>query len=312
MGNYIVKGLYAIGVPETTIKYFSQTTQDKIANAIINGDLDLLQQIAQSTNYNFTSIFQGENSLMLAVRMNQLAIVKYIINSTDENQLTTLLEDKNPQGDTSLMIATINQNIEIIQYLISVGAKVNTKENGGASIFIAACASGNIELVQVLFNIPGINIYLKNNEGQTAIHRACYYGEIEIVRFLLKNTKLSLLSKDKMGNNCFHLAAKHFYMTLIRYMLKKFRKHNQVLKITNGDNQSTLDILVELFNKIKDESYAIVDINQIEDYIKNKDMPPEINQWTHKQREMQKKQIPRNTGNKKRKTVLYKQNLKLS
>jgi len=49
------------------------------------------------------------------------------------------------------------------------------------------------------------------------------------------------------------------------------------LKITNGDNQSTLDILVELFNKIKDESYAIVDINQIEDYIKNKDMPPEIN-----------------------------------
>lgn len=30
---------------------------------------------------------------------------------------------------------------------------------------MAACASGNIELVSLLFNVSGINVYLKNNEG---------------------------------------------------------------------------------------------------------------------------------------------------
>lgn len=44
-------------------------------------------------------------------------------------------------------------------------AKINAKENGGSSVFMAGCASGNLELVTYLFSVSGVNVYLKNNEG---------------------------------------------------------------------------------------------------------------------------------------------------
>ena len=148
-------------------------------------------------------------------------------------------------------------------------------------------------------------------KGQTAMHRACFYGEIEIVRFLMKNTKLSLLTKDRMGNNCFHLAAQHLNITLIRYMLKKSKENTSILQLENGENKSTLSILQELFNTIKEESFPEIEEGHIFEYLKNKDLPPEVNMWTRKHREIQKKLAqPHLSNQRKRKTLIYRLNLK--
>lgn len=67
----------------------------------------------------------------------------------------------------------------------------------------------------------------------------------------LISIKLSPLSKDKHGNNCFHLAAKKINMSVIRYLLKKFKKSNPLL-IENGDKLNVIQILMKVFNEIKE------------------------------------------------------------
>ena len=54
--------------------------------------------------------------------------------------------------------------MHLIKLLVERGANINSRENGGASIFIAACVSGEMEIISYLFT-SGANVYIKNNEG---------------------------------------------------------------------------------------------------------------------------------------------------
>ena len=186
-------------------------------------------QLHKQYEYDFGIINYGMNSLMLAVKHDRFAIVEYII----EHNLK-IIDDKDQLGDSPLMYATLGKQLHLIKLLVERGANINSRENGGASIFIAACVSGEMEIISYLFT-SGANVYIKNNDGQTALHRACHYNQIKVINFLLKNTKLSLLTKDKMGSNCFHISARNMHISLLRYMLKRFKKQ-AVLQIQNGEN----------------------------------------------------------------------------
>lgn len=64
------------------------------------------------------------------------------------------------------MIAVMNKDIAFTKYLIEEAkANPNSRENTGATIFMAACASGSVELVAYLFEITKINFYARNNDG---------------------------------------------------------------------------------------------------------------------------------------------------
>jgi ankyrin repeat protein len=64
------------------------------------------------------------------------------------------------------MIATMQKNKDIIALLIGYAkAKLNTRENSGATIFIAACAGGSLEITKYLFSLNGVNKLAKNNDG---------------------------------------------------------------------------------------------------------------------------------------------------
>ena len=62
------------------------------------------------------------------------------------------------------MYATLGKQLHLIKLLVERGANINSRENGGASIFIAACVSGEMEIISYLFT-SGANAYIKNNEG---------------------------------------------------------------------------------------------------------------------------------------------------
>jgi ankyrin repeat protein len=161
--------------------------------AITNGDVSMVQKL-DDPSFDFGSFSpNGHTFFEWAVRGNHIGIVKYIYareSNADPKHTFHLIEDKNQHGDSPLMVAVMNKHIEMAMFLIgTANARVRARENSGGTIFIAACASGSLEMVYYLFDQP-VNYYSKNNDGQTALHRACYFGELAVVRFLLKNTKV--------------------------------------------------------------------------------------------------------------------------
>lgn len=191
MGNLSQKMLRKMGVSEQTIKYFFETTRDKMLSAIQSGDLYSVQLIRKQCRYDFADAISydenNDNCLHVSVRFKRKEIAKYIV----EQSGRSIVEDKNSNGDSALMIATMERNVELVKFLIEEGgASVNSRENCGATVFIAGCASGSEEMVAYLIGVDETNLYARNNDGQTALHRACFHGEMGVVKKLIWETKV--------------------------------------------------------------------------------------------------------------------------
>lgn len=155
--------------------------------------------------------------------------------------------------------------------------KVNQREMDGNTPFMAACANGYLDIVQFFVTEAKAKTTIKNSEGQTALHRACYYGQIKVIKYLLEKTRLSLFQKDKKGNTCLHLAAMKVNISCIRYIIKKLdSKWVKYLDQKNQQEQTPLDILVKIFNTIRDRSKPPVSENEVIDYILDKDKIPDL------------------------------------
>ena len=71
------------------------------------------------------------------------------------------------------MLAFDNNDYEMAAFLISKGADVNIPDDSGITPLISACASNNINLIELAF-ISGANLYVKDINGITPLMYALY------------------------------------------------------------------------------------------------------------------------------------------
>ncbi|CAL1532204.1 unnamed protein product [Lymnaea stagnalis] len=72
--------------------------------------------------------------------------------------------------------------------------KVNKRNGLGESAVHVACKRNNVEKLQQLLTVPGVDVNLKDNIGWTPLHEACHHGSYDCVMLLLKyvpNTTIS-------------------------------------------------------------------------------------------------------------------------
>ena len=81
---------------------------------------------------------------------------------------------RNSAGITPLHFAVEHMgNANVVKVLISMGANVNTKANGGLAPLHIAVIWGNIEIVEILVS-NGANVNISDDNGFTPLHMAAF------------------------------------------------------------------------------------------------------------------------------------------
>ncbi len=141
--------------------------------AVINEDKELIKLLLNNKAQIDHQEDQVEAPLITAVTMNNLNMVKFLIEECNAN-----IEIKNEiekhafsvfYGNTALMFAAYQGNIDILKYLIDKGANINHQNsNGDTALTLTVICSNNKEIIKTLIK-AGADVSHKNHRGQTAL-----------------------------------------------------------------------------------------------------------------------------------------------
>ncbi len=151
-------------------------------NAAGDGDLKLVKAlIAQGANVNSQVIDgrtrRGWTALMAAALSGRIEITKYLL-SHGAN-----VEAKMQGGETALFKAAGNGKLDIVRILIKANANVNAQDDNGNTVLIVAAIAGHEKIVRLLINAKA-DVNVVNNSGVTALMWPVEHGNKAIVKML--------------------------------------------------------------------------------------------------------------------------------
>jgi len=100
---------------------------------------------------------------------------------------STLLNRVDKNGSTPLYVAALGNNFEMVKLLVSLGARVNARNNDGSTALHGAAGSGNVSIIGYLLD-HGANIEAHDNSfGTTPLVMAIMSNRPEALKFFIKN-----------------------------------------------------------------------------------------------------------------------------
>ncbi len=100
----------------------------------------------------------------------------------------------------SLTEASFYGNLSIVKMLLDTpGIDVNEKDSSEHTSLMQASRTGNFEIVKLLITVPGIEINAKTSRGKTSLILAAELGYYEIVKILLGIPRIEINSN--ISNN---------------------------------------------------------------------------------------------------------------
>jgi ankyrin repeat protein len=111
----------------------------------------------------------------------------------------------NDYGETPLMYA---HSKDIAGFLVSKGAKLEARDNGGETALHHAARHGYADVVEFLAGLlvsKGAKLEVRDNDGETALHHAASHHHADVVEFLIsQNFKVN--EQNREGETPLYLA----------------------------------------------------------------------------------------------------------
>lgn len=176
------------GVYDDILFFANQNETDKV--------VDLLRR-GMDVN---TTDPQGNSLLMIAVRGNNLELVRFLLDNRANPQR------RNRYGDTALMIAALQGHKEIVRLMVERKIDLN---HGGWNPLHYAAFEGRAEIISLLL-AAGADINQKAPNGYTSLMLAARNGHLEAVRVLVgANADLTVADLDEGTAHDMALKANH-------------------------------------------------------------------------------------------------------
>lgn len=123
---------------------------------------------------------RGKTPLMVAIDQRDIEIANALILQPGSN-----LDAQDTIGETAIMKAVRALMLETCQLLIESGADHKIISNEGVNLLIAGVQSGEVEMVQAVWELGDVNPNQANSNGWTALMFAANGGMAKTVEFLL-------------------------------------------------------------------------------------------------------------------------------
>ena len=167
------------------------------------------------------NIKEPVTALTEAATSGHIEIVKLLIDND--------VDIKSNENVLALLFSARFDHIAIVKCLIEHGIDINSKhERYGATVLMAACATGNVELAKYLIG-KGVDINEKNSQGETSIIYAARAGHANVIKELI-NKGADANSKDGVKRSALMLAARTEHIEAIRVLLNNGADINYQLK----------------------------------------------------------------------------------
>lgn len=172
--------------------------------AVAKGRIDLLQTFkAKMTTINWDDprpytdlLYNNITLLFYAIEStpspNDRAVIQFLL---DQGADPTRITGK---GHTPLSAACRCDKKQLIQLLLTI-PPVRSSINSGLSPLIYAVQYSDVECVQWLLAVPGIDINRKDKHGESALFKAAKLGDIEKVKILLALPGIDTEAKREPG-----------------------------------------------------------------------------------------------------------------
>ncbi len=193
---------------------------------------------------------KGLTALMFAAKNGHNDVLELLL-----TQPGTLLEAEDSEGQTALQLAvryghadtvkkllawypcvnTINHQCHAARPLNSTERKKKRKkevvaQNRGETALMIAASLRRTTIVQLLLEVPSIDINKQTNTGDTALMLASTHGAKEVVRHLLKSHNIAINAQNSKGWTALMCAAKAGHEEIVHQLLEKGADMNAVSK----------------------------------------------------------------------------------
>ncbi|MCX5644112.1 MAG: ankyrin repeat domain-containing protein [Phycisphaerae bacterium] len=187
---------------------------DTIHTAACRGDLTQVKRyIEDGTDVN-TKDGIGRTALHWAVFADTTEVADFLITKGAD------VNAKANGGIRPLDLAIHSQHM--VEFLISRGADVNSKGDSGWTALRLACNNGWSDLVELLIG-KGADVNTRDKGGMTPLHGAAGRGRTDIVMLLLKNGA-DATAKDNQGNTPLSMAEKRGHSEIVELLRKRGAK----------------------------------------------------------------------------------------
>ncbi|KAB2031743.1 hypothetical protein ES319_D05G325700v1 [Gossypium barbadense] len=144
-----------------------------------------------------------EKDLFKAAEKGDSSIFKPL----SEDQITKSLKLRNEDARSLLHVAVSSAHPEVVKLLSAAADEsvVNGIDEEGWAPIHSAASIGNLEIMEILLS-KGANVNVKNDGGRIALHYAASKGWLKIAELLISHGA-KINSKDKVGCTPLHRAA---------------------------------------------------------------------------------------------------------
>jgi ankyrin repeat protein len=157
-----------------------------LCDACYSGDLKLIKEIFASTEAKKCNNIIPKNMLLIATERGHIDIIKYMVESQELNNILS---------------------VKFKKYLLK-------------DIFKEACSKGQLEIVDYIFNLEGLNLANKSQVTRGAFTEACKGGHLAVVDYLLKKDELNFKDDFPAFEHAVFFAVIGSHLHLLKYFFE--------------------------------------------------------------------------------------------
>lgn len=225
-------------------------SHEQLVRESAHGHLQIVKEILTKSPHIIDQRCNGKTALQVSCHQGHIEVVRLLLH------LKANLEIQDQDGDTALHYSCFGNKPEITELLIQKNANINTINNNGCSALHVAVNKQHIncvknllkykcdcniqdsygdtalhdiigkevtkeskQIVDILLQVPSINLSLRNKRGFNTLHHASLKGNAyAIEKLILYSPQLTEMKKDD-GFSAFHLAALNGHKEVVKALI---------------------------------------------------------------------------------------------
>ncbi|KAM7312463.1 E3 ubiquitin-protein ligase MIB2 isoform X1 [Ixodes scapularis] len=175
---------------------------DRLVREAAQGHTDFVREHLAKHPDRVNQKSSGKTALQVASHQGHQEIVELLL------QCAASVEAQDDDGDTALHYAAFGNQPVIMEQLLKAGAHVNAVNKAKCTALHVAVNKQHANCVRVLLKFRSIlNVNIQDSYGDTALHDAIGKDNLEIIDLLINVPEVDFSLKNKRGFNVLHHAA---------------------------------------------------------------------------------------------------------